>query len=99
MCILRTSTWIFEKVRYVQDLFSKKCQCWTPAGSNKGELVIYYKILIINCVMSMSDPIADLLTRIRNANMRNKKSLEILSSKMKLNIVKVLKDEGFIVNC
>ena len=48
--------------------------------------------------MSMSDPIADLLTRIRNANMRNKKSLEILSSKMKLNMVKVLKDEGFIVN-
>lgn len=48
--------------------------------------------------MSMSDPIADLLTRIRNANMRKKESLEMLSSKMKLNIVKVLKDEGFIVN-
>ena len=47
--------------------------------------------------MSMSDPIADLLTRIRNANMRKKESLEMLSSKMKLNIVKVLKDEGFIV--
>jgi small subunit ribosomal protein S8 len=46
----------------------------------------------------MSDPVADLLTRIRNANMRNKASLELLSSKMKVNIVKVLKDEGFIVN-
>ena len=44
----------------------------------------------------MSDPVADLLTRIRNANMRNKDSLELLSSRMKLNIVKVLKDEGFI---
>ena len=46
----------------------------------------------------MSDPVADLLTRIRNANMRDKISLELLSSKMKLNIVKVLKDEGFITN-
>ena len=48
--------------------------------------------------MSKSDPVADLLTRIRNANMRNKPSLELLSSKMKVSIVKVLKDEGFIVN-
>ena len=48
--------------------------------------------------MSMSDPVADLLTRIRNANMRNKDSLELLSSKIKLSIVKVLKDEGFITN-
>ena len=48
--------------------------------------------------MSMSDPVADLLTRIRNANMRNKESLELLSSILKLNIVKVLKDEGFITN-
>ena len=46
----------------------------------------------------MSDPVADLLTRIRNANMRNKDSLELLSSILKLNIVKVLKDEGFITN-
>ena len=48
--------------------------------------------------MSMSDPVADLLTRIRNANMRNKDNLELLSSTLKLNIVKVLKDEGFITN-
>ena len=48
--------------------------------------------------MSMSDPVADLLTRIRNANMRKKGSLVLLSSKIKLNIVKVLKEEGFISN-
>ena len=48
--------------------------------------------------MSMSDPVADLLTRIRNANMRKKDSLVLLSSKIKLNIVKVLKEEGFISN-
>ena len=46
----------------------------------------------------MSDPVADLLTRIRNANMRQKESLELLSSNLKVNIVKVLKDEGFIEN-
>ena len=48
--------------------------------------------------MSMSDTVADLLTRIRNANMRKKESLVLLSSKIKLNIVKVLKEEGFISN-
>jgi len=48
--------------------------------------------------MSMSDPVADLLTRIRNANVRKKESLVLLSSKIKLNIVKVLKEEGFILN-
>ena len=46
----------------------------------------------------MSDPVADLLTRIRNANMRKKESLVLLSSKIKLNVVKVLKEEGFILN-
>ena len=48
--------------------------------------------------MSMNDPIADLLTRIRNANMRKKTSLEILSSKIKISILEVLKEEGFINN-
>jgi small subunit ribosomal protein S8 len=46
--------------------------------------------------MSMTDPIADLLTRIRNANMRQKPTLSVPSSKMKRAIVQVLKDEGFI---
>ena len=48
--------------------------------------------------MSMRDPVADLLTRIRNANMRRKENLVLLSSKIKLNIVKVLNEEGFITN-
>ena len=46
--------------------------------------------------MSMSDPVADLLTRIRNANMRKHRELELPSSKMKQNIVQVLQEEGFI---
>ncbi len=46
--------------------------------------------------MSMSDPIADMLTRIRNAQATNKVSVTMPSSKVKVGIAKVLKDEGFI---
>lgn len=46
--------------------------------------------------MSMSDPIADLLTRIRNAQMVAKSSVRVPSSKVKVAIVQVLKDEGYI---
>ena len=48
--------------------------------------------------MSMSDPVADMLTRIRNAQATNKVSVDIPSSKVKVGIAKVLKDEGFINN-
>lgn len=46
--------------------------------------------------MVMTDPIADLLTRIRNANMVYHESLEVPSSKLKKEIVEILKREGFI---
>ena len=46
--------------------------------------------------MSMSDPIADLLTRIRNAQMVSKTTVSVPSSKVKQAIVQVLKDEGYI---
>lgn len=46
--------------------------------------------------MSMSDPIADMLTRIRNAQMAQKKSVLMPSSKHKLAIAEVLKSEGYI---
>ncbi|MCO4089752.1 MAG: 30S ribosomal protein S8 [Limnohabitans sp.] len=46
--------------------------------------------------MSMSDPIADLLTRIRNAQMVSKANVMVPSSKVKVAIVQVLKDEGYI---
>jgi len=46
--------------------------------------------------MSMSDPISDMLTRIRNAQMANKASVVMPSSKLKLAIVKVLEEEGYI---
>ncbi len=46
--------------------------------------------------MSMSDPIADLLTRIRNAQMVAKPTVMVPSSKVKIAIAQVLKDEGYI---
>ncbi len=48
--------------------------------------------------MSMTDPIADLLTRIRNASGENHEKLEIPASRVKASIVRVLKEEGFIKN-
>jgi small subunit ribosomal protein S8 len=48
--------------------------------------------------MSMTDPIADLLTRIRNATKERHEKLEIPASRLKANIVRVLKDEGYIKN-
>ena len=46
--------------------------------------------------MSMSDPIADFLTRIRNANLAQHESVEAPASKMKKDIAEILKNEGFI---
>lgn len=46
--------------------------------------------------MSMSDPLADMLTRIRNGLMAKFDTIEMPSSKTKANIAKVLKDEGYI---
>ena len=48
--------------------------------------------------MSMSDPIADMLTRIRNAQSADKKEVVMPASKMKALIAEVLKGEGFILD-
>ena len=48
--------------------------------------------------MSMSDPIADMLTRIRNANKIRLEKVDIPSSKIKQELARVLKEEGFISN-
>ena len=44
------------------------------------------------------DPISDLLTRIRNSNTRQKDRVDVPYSKLKMEIVRILKDEGFIAN-
>jgi small subunit ribosomal protein S8 len=46
--------------------------------------------------MSMSDPISDMLTRIRNAQMAEKVTVSMPSSKIKVAIAKVLQDEGYV---
>ena len=46
--------------------------------------------------MVLSDPIADMLTRIRNANMAEKQVVQMPQSKMKSEIARILKSEGFI---
>ncbi|HVE75270.1 MAG TPA: 30S ribosomal protein S8 [Actinomycetota bacterium] len=48
--------------------------------------------------MTMTDPIADMLTRIRNANTASHDTVEIPASKLKLEIARILKDEGYIEN-
>jgi len=48
--------------------------------------------------MSLTDPIADMLTRIRNAFRVKKKEVNIPSSRMKVEIAKILKEEGYIKN-
>ena len=46
--------------------------------------------------MSMSDPIADMLTRVRNGQLAGKTEVTLPSSKLKVSICQVLKDEGYI---
>jgi len=48
--------------------------------------------------MSMTDPVADMLTRIRNGLMAEKKAVSMPGSKLKLAIANVLKDEGYITS-
>ena len=48
--------------------------------------------------MSLSDPIGDMIARIKNAQMRNQKKVELPSSNFKSKIVEILKSEGFIID-
>jgi small subunit ribosomal protein S8 len=47
--------------------------------------------------MGMTDPIADMLTRIRNANRVHFKSVDVMNSKINLNVARVLKKSGYII--
>ena len=47
----------------------------------------------------LTDPIADMLTRIRNANAVKNEKVSMPSSKLKVAIAKILKDEGYIADC
>ena len=49
--------------------------------------------------MSMTDPIADMLTRIRNANIARQEMVEVPGSKIKRSVAETLKTEGFVRDC
>ena len=57
-----------------------------------------WKSAIVKDVEMNTDPIADMLTRIRNANVVSHPSVEMPSSKLKVALAKLLKEEGYIVN-
>jgi len=48
--------------------------------------------------MSLSDPIGDMIARIKNSQMRNHKIVKLPSSKFKIKLTEVLKSEGYIIN-
>jgi small subunit ribosomal protein S8 len=48
--------------------------------------------------MSISDPVADMLTKLRNAGMAKHEKVDVANSKLKLEIIKILKTEGYIRN-
>lgn len=48
--------------------------------------------------MSLSDPVADMLTKIRNASQAGFEKVDITTSKLKLEVIKILKNEGYIKN-
>ena len=48
--------------------------------------------------MAVSDPVADMLTKIRNASLAKHDKVDISTSKMKLQIIKILKNDGFVKN-
>ena len=48
--------------------------------------------------MSLSDPIGDMIARIKNAQLRNHKKVQLPSSKFKIKIAEVLKNEGYIID-
>lgn len=48
--------------------------------------------------MSLQDPIADMLTHIRNGQARNKRAVTMPSSKLKVSVANILKEEGYITD-
>ena len=74
-------------------LFEKICLPGRDSGSDQIQLVKGTGVC-----MSMTDPIADMLTRIRNGSKARFEKVDIPSSKMKREIVKILKEEGFVKN-
>src|SRR5262249_8945134 len=75
-------------------LFPRHGQRWSHPRRGKGELVDTRSEATM-----MTDPIADMLTRIRNANRIERPWVDLHATKLKQNLARVLKEEGFIQDC
>jgi small subunit ribosomal protein S8 len=88
-----------EEIRHMPDLLPEHGPQGGDPGRDEVELVgtgiVPHKGVV---QMTMTDPIADMLTRIRNAITVSYETVDIPASKLKVNIAKVLKDEGMIRN-
>lgn len=91
MCFVRSGARFSPQIRHLPHLLSNSGALWGDPRRREGELVG-------QATMSMTDPIADMLARIRNAIMAQKSQAEIPASRLKQHICEVLKDEGFIVD-
>jgi small subunit ribosomal protein S8 len=85
---VRTAAGIHEEIRHLPRLLSEPGAEGAGSGCNEIKLVEETGML--------TDPIADMLTRIRNAVRIKADRLDIPASKMKIEIAKILKEEGFI---
>ena len=79
---------LYAQIWLVSYLFSRACCHWRNPWAKKVKLV--------KKKMTVTDPIADMLTRIRNAIMAEHDCVLVPSSRIKLSITKILKEEGFI---
>lgn len=74
------------------NLLSRACQCRANPGDKKVKLVT------IHSKNMMTDPIADMLTRIRNASVTKKAEIVLPYSKLKFAIAKILEAEGYVLS-
>src|SRR6266513_1506989 len=91
MSNLRSAPRVHEEVRHVPHLLPYPRRRGPRARRDQVELVMATRQLGI-----VSDPIADMLTRIRNANGARHPEVRVPSSRLKLEIARVLKDEGYV---
>jgi len=76
---------ISAEVWYLSNLLSREGLCWRDSRCKKGILV-----------MTMSDPIADFLTRLRNASLAGKAQVRAPQSKLLKKLAEIFKKEGFV---
>src|SRR5687768_2959355 len=91
--VVRTPSGLPEEVPAVPHLFPQPVALGGYPGSGQGQLVGEREY-----PMNMTDPVADLITRIRNGVRAKLTRVDVPSSKLKMEIARILKDEGYISN-